>query len=192
MDLYRVIVFVHVAAVIGLFATVVIEWVSVGRLHQSSSYEQAREWTGLWRLLALIGVPSILLVLASGMRLAVTLGAWEIGWVRAAIPMLILVGIAGAPAGQRRKRIRADIEGRSGPMPGDVRARLRDPLLVASIRFRATLLAALVFAMTARPAQGAAVIIGSAATLAAIVSASAWRGDRAAALRERPQSANLG
>jgi hypothetical protein len=192
MDLHRILVFFHVAAVIGLFATLVIEWISVGRLRQSTSYEQAREWAGLWRLLGPVGGPSTLVVLASGIYLATMLGAWEIGWVRAAIPMLILVGIAGAPAGRGRKRIRADIEARSGPIPGEVRTRLRNPRLVASIRFRATLLAAVVFAMTARPTLGAAVIIGSAVALAGVVSASAWLGDRAAPPRERVQSADLG
>jgi hypothetical protein len=192
MDLHRILVFVHVAAVIGLFATLVIEWISMGRVRQSTSYEQAREWAGLWRLLGPVGGPSTLIVLASGIYLATTLGAWEIGWVRAAIPTLIVVGIAGAPAGLRRKRIRADIEARSGPMPVEVRTRLRDPLLVASIRFRATLLAAVVFAMTAHPTLGAAVMIGSSVALAGIVSASAWLGDRAVPPRERVQSADLG
>ena len=192
MDLHRVIVFFHVAAAIGLFATLVIEWISVSRLRQSTSYEQAREWAGLWRLLGPVGGPSTLLVLASGIYLAATLGAWEISWVRMAIPTLIVVGIAGAPAGRGRKRIRAEIEARSGPMPGDVRTRLRDPLLVASIRFRAILLAAVVFAMTARPTLGAAVMIGSAVALAGVVSASAWLGDRAAPPRARVQSADLG
>ena len=58
MDLHRIIVFFHVAAMVGLFAALVIEWVSVARLRQSTSYEQAREWAGLWRLL----VPVILLL----------------------------------------------------------------------------------------------------------------------------------
>jgi hypothetical protein len=185
MDLHRVVVFFHVAAVIGLFATLAIEWISVGRLRQSTSYEQAREWAGLWRLLGPVGGPSTLIVLASGIYLATTLGAWAIAWVRVAIPTLVVVGIAGAPAGLRRKRIRADIEARSGPMPVEIRTRVRDPLLVASIRFRATLLAALLFAMTARPTLGAAVMMGSAVALAGIVSASAWRGDRAAVPREQ-------
>ena len=181
MDLHRLVVFFHVAAVIGLFATLVIEWISLARLRQATSYEQAREWTGLWRLLAPVGAPSTLTVLASGVYLAVTLGAWQIGWVRMAIPTLILVGIAGAPAGRGRKRIQAEIKVGSGPLPGEVRIRLRDPLLVASIRFRATLLAAVVFAMTARPVLGGAALIGSAVGLGAIAAASAWRGSRAAA-----------
>jgi len=176
MDLHRLIVFIHVAAVIGLFATLVIEWVSIARLRHSSSYEQAREWAGLWRLLGPVGGPSTLTVLASGIYLAVMLGAWELGWVRAAIPILIVVGIAGAPAGPRRKRIRAAIEARVGPLPADVRTQVRDPLLVASIRARAMLIAVVVFVMTARPPMfGAAALIGSAAALGLLAGATAWR-----------------
>ena len=190
MELHRVIVFFHVAAVVGLFAALVIEWVSVARLRQSTSYEQAREWTGLWRLLVPVGAPSTLTVLASGIYLATTLGAWEIGWVRAAVPTLVVIAIAGAVIAPRRKRIRAAIEASSGPLPHEVLTELRHPLLIASIRARATLLAALVFVMTARPALGGAVLIGSALALGAVVGASAWRGELSAP-RERARSQAL-
>jgi hypothetical protein len=179
MDLHRIIVFFHVAAMIGLFAALVIEWVSVARLRQSTSYEQAREWAGLWRLLVPVGAPSILTVLASGIYLATTLGTWEVGWVRAAVPTLIVIAIAGAVAAPRRKRIRAAIEARSGPLPHEVLTQLRHPLLIASIRSRATLFTALAFAMTARPALSGAALIGSAVVLGGVVGASAWRGTRA-------------
>jgi hypothetical protein len=180
MELHRVIVFFHVAAVVGLFAALVIEWVSVARLRQATSYEQAREWTGLWRLLVPVGAPSTLTVLASGIYLATTLGAWEIGWVRAAVPTLVVIAIAGAVTASRRKRIRAAVEARSGPLPHEVLTELRHPLLIASIRARATLIGALVFVMTARPALGGAVLIGSAIALGAVVGASAWRGELSA------------
>jgi hypothetical protein len=180
MDLHRIIVFVHVAAMIGLFAALAIEWVSIARLRQSTSYEQAREWAGLWRLLGPVGAPSIVIVLASGIYLATTLGAWELGWVRAAVPTLVVIGIAGAVAAPRRKRIRAAIAARSGPLPHEVLTQLRHPLLIASIRSRATLIAALVFAMTARPTLGGPALIGLAVVLGCVVGASAWRGTRAA------------
>ena len=180
MDLHRNIVFVHVTAMIGLFAALVIEWVSVARLRQSTSYEQAREWAGLWRLLVPVGAPSIFTVLASGIYLATTLGAWEVGWVRAAVPTLIVIALAGAVAAPRRRRIRAAIEAGSGPVPHEVLTQLRHPLLIASVRARATLIAALVFAMTARPTLGGAALIASAVVLAGVVGASAWRGTRPA------------
>jgi hypothetical protein len=179
MDLHRIIVFFHVAAMVGLFAALVIEWVSVARLRQSTSCEQAREWAGLWRLLMPVGAPSILTVLASGIYLATTLGAWEVGWVRAAVPTLIVIAIAGAVAAPRRKRIRAAFAARSGAMPHEVLTQLRHPLLIASIRARATLIATLVFAMTARPTLGGVAVIGSAVVLGGVMDASAWRRTRA-------------
>lgn len=184
MDLHRIIVFFHVAAMVGLFAAMVIEWVSVAGLRRSRSYEQARDWAGLWRLLTPIGAPSILTVLASGIYLATTLGVWKVGWVGAALPTLIVIAIAGGVAGPRRKRIPAAIDARSGPMPHDVLMQLRHPLLIASIRARAALIAALVFAMTARPALSAAALIGWAVALGGVAGASAWRGTRAATMRE--------
>src|SRR5262249_53137566 len=49
MDMMRLILFAHVAATIGIFAALTIEWVGLKHLGQATSYEQAREWARLWR-----------------------------------------------------------------------------------------------------------------------------------------------
>jgi hypothetical protein len=132
MDLHRLILFSHVAAMIGLFAALVVERVSLASLRRATSYEQAREWAGLWSMLVPLCLPSLLMVLASGVYLATTLGVWDFGWAKAAVPTLVIVAVAGGMVGPRRNRVRAAIATSAGPLPRDLRIHLRQPLFLAS------------------------------------------------------------
>jgi hypothetical protein len=82
MDLHRIILFCHVGAMVVVFITLAVEWVSLGFLRRATTSEQAKNWVALWNLLVPLGLPSFLVVLASGIFLATTLGAWNLDWVR--------------------------------------------------------------------------------------------------------------
>jgi hypothetical protein len=151
MTLYALVLFWHAAGAVGLFAALTVEWVSLRRMAGSSSYEQAREWSGLSNLLLPLGMPSTLVVLASGIYLANTLDAWVLGWVKVAVPTLVTVAIAGGAVGPRRNRLRTELATGSGPLPTAIRRQLQHPLFVASWRCRASLLCGLLFLMTTRP-----------------------------------------
>jgi hypothetical protein len=171
MSLFPYVLFLHVVSAIGLFAALALEWASVRKLARSTTYEQAREWAGLWSALLPVGLPAILVVLVSGIYLASTLGpgVWRAGWVEVAVPSVVLVAIAGAVVGPRRNRLRGALASGVGSLSSDLRVQLGHPLLVASWRWRFALLTGIVFVMTAKPAsRGAFVAIGSFA-LAGIV-----------------------
>jgi hypothetical protein len=102
-------------------------------------------------LVTAVSGPSFLVVLASGVYLAKSLGAWHLGWVRVALPTLVVVAIAGSVGRSSRQRLRSAITASSGPLLPDLLAELRKPLLVQSLRLRTALLVGLVFVMTVRP-----------------------------------------
>ncbi|HEX4622383.1 MAG TPA: hypothetical protein VH208_12540, partial [Myxococcaceae bacterium] len=158
MDAYHVVVFGHVAAAMGLFAALALEWLSLRNLSRAATHEQAREWASVWAVLMPLGMPAILIALASGIYLATTLGAWELGWVQPAVPALVVVAIAGAIVGPRRKRLGAALATGQGALSEALRAQLGHPLSMASWRFRTALLSGLVFEMSARPAAPGAAI----------------------------------
>ena len=174
MDLDRIILFCHVVAMIGLFANLAIESVGLRFLRRATSYEQSREWIKLWSLLVPFGVPSALVSLASGIYLAITLGAWNLDWVKVAVPTLVIVALAGGIVGPRRNRLQAAIARNDGPLSYDLLVQIRHPLLRASLWFRAALLAGLVFDMTARPDSSVLVIV-TMAFIGILCSLSAWR-----------------
>ena len=146
-------------------------------------YEQAREWTGLWSLLVPLGLPSLVAVLASGIYLATTLGVWDSGWARAAIPTLVIVAVAGGIVGPRRNRLRAAIAMSAGPLPRDFRIQLQQPLFPASWRFRAALIVGLVFDMTAKPDVGGVLLISTAAAVGIVLALPVWTAHAKASVR---------
>jgi hypothetical protein len=115
-------------------------------------------------------------VLASGIYLATTLGVWELGWVRLAVPTLVVVAIAGAIVGPRRNQLRAAIANGEGTLPRDLVAQLRHPLLAASWRVRFALLAGLLFEMTVKPdLPGDVMVTGGALLVGLAWSTPLWR-----------------
>src|SRR5262249_15715882 len=153
------ILFAHVAATIGIFAALTIEWVGLKHLSQATSYEQAREWARLWRFLAPLGVPSVVVVLVSGIYMAARLGAWSFAWTKVAVPTLVIVAIAATVFGPPQARLMSAIATNAGRLPPLLLRDLKQPLFLASLRLRAALLVGLVFEMTARPDPGGAVVM---------------------------------
>src|SRR5438876_3642752 len=99
MSINEIVLFLHLASTVGLFAVLGIEWISLRGVRRSSTYEQAREWSGLWGLLLRLGLPAALLVLASGIYLATTFGMWQVNWVSIAVPTYVGVIVTGAITG---------------------------------------------------------------------------------------------
>src|SRR5262249_7152673 len=151
IDLHGALLLTRVVAMIGLFCTLTIEGLALRFLQRAITYEQARECAQLWTLLPVVGAPSILLALASGIYLATFLGIWSIRWVAVAVPTLVIVAIAGGVTAPSRNRVRAAIGGSNGPLPADLRQQLRHPLHSTSLRVRTALLSALVVDMVVKP-----------------------------------------
>jgi hypothetical protein len=176
MDPFRLVVFAHVLAATGLFAALAVEWASLRHLRTSTTYEQAREWSRLFAWLLPLGMPATLVALASGIYLATTTAAWELGWVKLAVPTLVAVAVAGAIVGPRRNRLRAAITNGAGALPQDLVAQLQHPLLAASWRFRSALLAGLLFEMTVQPdLRGDVIVMGGTALVGFVWSLPLWR-----------------
>jgi hypothetical protein len=174
MDLHGALVLTHVTAMLGLFSTLTIEGLAVGFLRRANTYEQAREWARLWTLLPVLGAPSILLSLVSGIYLATILGTWSFRWVAVAVPTLVIVAIVGGVAGPRRDRLRAAIGAKGGPLPVTVREEIRHPLYSTSWIVRTTLLSGLVVDMVIKP-DGAIGRLMLFAALGVACSAPLWR-----------------
>ena len=173
MDLHHLILFSHIAAMTGLFSALAIEGTTLRFLRRATSYEQARGWIDVWSVLPTIGAPSLLIALASGIYLATSLGLWDFGWTRIAIPTLVIVAIAGGITASYRKRVRTTVGTNIGPLPDDLRKHLRRPLESSSWSLRAALLAGLVFEMTTKPDGALLIMTGFA--LVGIVGALGFR-----------------
>jgi len=159
MNTYSAVVFLHVIAAMGLFAALVIEWMSLRLLRRSASYEQGRESMAVSGLVAKVGGPATLVALASGIYLARSIGAWNRSWVTVAIPTMVVIAIAGVPSARIRKRLDKLIAVNAGSLPGEPRTQLTPRIWAASLRVRTALLLGLVYEMTAKPTEGVLAIL---------------------------------
>jgi hypothetical protein len=148
---FQLVLFLHVIAMIAMFVALTVEWVCVLAMRRATTYEQARYASRLFRFLVPFGAPRTLVVLASGIYLATTLGLWSLRWVAFAPPALVAIAIAGAILAPRRNRMRSALETGAGPLPEEVSRALRETLLLGSLGTRTALLIGLVFVMTAKP-----------------------------------------
>jgi hypothetical protein len=163
MNTYSSVVFLHVIAAMGLFAALVIEWMSLRLLRRSASYEQGRESMAVWGLVARVGGPATVVALASGIYLAQAISAWNRSWVAVAIPTLVVIAIAGVPSARIRKRLAKLFDVNTGSLPDELRTQLTPRTWVVSLRVRTALLIGLVYEMTAKPAEGVLAIVAFAA-----------------------------
>jgi hypothetical protein len=153
MSLYRVMIFVHVLSMVGMFSALALEGLSLFKVRRAVSVEQAREWTGVWNLVPPLGMSSLFGTLGTGIYLATTMGGWELSWIQVAFPSLVLVAVAGAIVGPRRGRAAKSLES------GVLRAAVKDPLFAASWSFRLMMLSGVLYAMTVRPAKAWPVVM---------------------------------
>jgi len=174
MDVIHVVLFIHLAAMVGLFSALTLEGVTLRFLRHSTSYEQAREWIGAWRLLPALGAPALVIGLASGIYLATALGLWTFGWTRMAVPTMVVVAILGAMLGPHRKRVQTAIGSHTGVLPLDLQAQLRHPLDTASWRMRAAVLLGLMFEMTLKTDAGL-LTMAPFALVGVVGAAAAWK-----------------
>ena len=72
MSVYAIVVFLHIVGALGLFAALGLEWASLYNLRRVATAGQVREWAKLLSALRLVGGPSALTILVTGIYLMAT------------------------------------------------------------------------------------------------------------------------
>ncbi len=194
MSDYTLALFAHIVGVLGLFAAVALDWVTVLRLRRAQSVALVREATSLIGLQMRLFQISALLLLAAGIYLTVT--AWDSAppWILVSLAALIVMGaLSGAVVGSRLRAIHreAAAESSAGTIPPALQRRIADPILVTTVQTVALLGLGVVFVMTTKPDWVGSLIALAVAIVLGVVSGQFWRRPQAAgALTEaaRPDS----
>ena len=162
MTLYSIILFLHVAAVLVLFASLSFEFLSLSHLRQASDPGDVRRWMDPVPGVPLMAMASILVVLVSGIYLAVRMAAFDLAWPKAAIAALLLIAPFGALTGKRLRVIRR-ISAEAATMQPELLKSLQDPFLKISLGVRTVVFFGIVLLMAAKPGfgQSIAIVVGS-------------------------------
>jgi len=170
LTLYSIALFLHISGALGVFAALALDWVGISNLRRAGTAEQVGEWAGVYRIIRSLGAASVVALLVFGLYMtAVTWG--PTGWIGIGFLSLLFIAVLGAVSGVRLGRILAIAARGQGPIADGVRAQLRAPLFVASVRARTAVAVGVVFLMTVKPEAAISLLVIGVALALGIASA---------------------
>jgi hypothetical protein len=179
MTFYSFALFLHIVGALGLFIALGLEWTSLGYLRRATTTDQVHPWLQVFTLLRRIYPISWLAILLPGFYMTAT--TWGgAAWISIAFAAIILIAVVGAViSGRRMAVIGPALATESGRLSSELRQRLGDPLLWASIQTRMAIALGIVFLMSVKPGLGGSLLtIGLAAVLGFASALPAWNRPR--------------
>jgi hypothetical protein len=172
MSIYNIVLFLHVSGAIGYFVGMGIWLFGFAALRWAHRVEQVRALTNLaGRLGPLFGI-SVLLILASGLYMAITAWSLRTGWIAVALISLILIAPLGTAFIEPRRRDLARLaqEAPDGLLPQALQQRIHDPILGTALQTVTILLLGIVFLMTTKPELIGSIIVMAVALVLGLAS----------------------
>ena len=159
MSTYGIVVFLHIVGALGLFVGIGLEQVSLARLREVRTTNQARDWLAVLGGLRRIDAPSGLLILATGIFMM--MARWQHQpWIGLAIiGMVLMAALSIGVTARRARSLKGALPSSDGPISSGLSARLSDPVLRAAATIRAAIGLGIVFEMALKPAGASAVIV---------------------------------
>jgi hypothetical protein len=190
MTVYTVALFLHISGALFLYMFFATEWLVQGRVRKSATLEAARPWLAAAQRLPLLGAVGGILIFIPGLWLAAHEKLWAEAWIQTAITVALIMVLMGIviTRPRMRKLEKAANEAVPGAAQGtgqtgsDAAHRLRDPVIVYSLRIRVMLGFGVLYLMAAKPGLNATLItIGVALVLGIVLGAARNARDGASA-----------
>jgi hypothetical protein len=163
MSIYTIVKFLHVSGAIGYFVAIGTWLFGLAALRRAQRVEQVRVLSNLvGRLGPLFGI-SVLLILATGLHMALSAWGLQTGWIAVALTSLVLMAPLGTALIEPRRRAidRLAQAAPDGPLPDLLQQRTHDPVLLTALQAVAALLLGIVFLMITKPSLlGALLVMG--------------------------------
>lgn len=170
MTLYSLVLFIHVTAVLVLSAVLSFEVLSLFHLRSATASAEAQPWIEPVPRLRLFAMGSLLVILFTGIYLAIPLSASGKAWPKVAVAALLLMAPFGALTGRRMRAIRRAYASEKATST-DLIGRLRDPFLKTSLCIRIAVFLGIFLLVNAKPALwGSISIMGASVVLGLLVS----------------------
>ncbi|HEX8728977.1 MAG TPA: hypothetical protein VF739_10160 [Ktedonobacterales bacterium] len=153
MSAYTIALFLHVTGVVGLFIALGVEMTCAIALRGARRVEQVRVLSGLMVGVERLFPISILVLVAAGLYMTITVWGFQTPWIDVVLGSLIIIGpTAPRINGPRAHAIKREAEATAdGPLTAALRARVSDPVLTMSHSILLMLSLGFVFLMTNKP-----------------------------------------
>src|SRR2546430_9068061 len=133
MNIYSIVLYLHIVGALLLFVAMGIEFMTVSRLRSAATAEQARDWLSVLGSMRVIGPVALVTILVPGLYMAATSAGWQ-GWnILALAAMIVMAGLGAASNAARKPVIGRSLGPLRGQVPPEVRALLRGPIGAPSI-----------------------------------------------------------
>src|SRR5574339_613370 len=166
MNMYLLVLFIHIVGALGFFITLGLEWNSFHQIRNAATSEQVRAWINISNRIRRLGMISMLTIVIAGVYLMVSAwgaAAWIIVTLGAMLLMIVLINMLTRP---RTMAIRRAMTTETGPLSPTLRSLTTDPLLLISNQIRLAIALGIIFLMTAKPGLGGSLLtIGTAIVL---------------------------
>src|SRR5260370_11781297 len=170
MNLYQLLLFLHVLGAVGIFVALGIESISLGRLQSAAARSDALLWMGLLKLPGRLGPIAMITTVAAGVGMMAK-GWGRQPWIVSAIVGLVgMVAVGGIISLRGARRLRAALAGEAGPEGSDLfRSIQSGTALTASLRLRIAIGIGILALMTLKPGVTGSWLIMAAAALSGLV-----------------------
>ena len=161
MNIYTIVLFLHISGAIGYFVGIGTWLFGLLSLRRAQRVEQVRALVQLIGLSGPLFGISVLLILAAGLYMAFTAWSLQTGWIAVALVSLVLIAPLGTALIEPRRRAieRLAREASDGPLPQSLEQRIHDPVLFTTLQTLAVLLFGIVFLMTTKPSLAVSLIV---------------------------------
>src|SRR5919106_1707348 len=152
MDLYSVLLFVHVLSAMALFGVLAVETVALASLRRAATLDEGRMWMGLMRRTGRLGPIAMVPLLAAGI--------WMMALRWDAAPWIV-AALAGAVTRRAMRRFAQSLGARAELSPGGIAVLADAGPLALSLWLRVALAIGILALMTMKPG-----VLGSVAIMA--------------------------
>jgi len=171
--LYRIVLFVHLSAVLAAFAAAVLGHLVDSRIHRAADVGEIRGWLGSTREIAAVFPSAFLILIASGIYLVIESHAfWNAPWLDVSFAGLAMLMLNGALViGGRQRALARQLSALAEkPFDATVARLVHDPVTRLARWINTTLTLGVVFVMVVKPPLGGALAaIGTALALGALL-----------------------
>jgi hypothetical protein len=177
MTLYALILFSHITGAFFLFAGLALEWAAVSYLRGTTPRFQGDSSLHLAGVAPRLYGPALGVILLSGGYLGSKMDAFSQGWVLVSVVTLFFIGIIGVTfTAPRYRALLNAFEKKTEGVSSTLQDRRRDPVLLASVRFRIALVFGVVLLMVSKLNLRLSLItIACAVAFGILVAIPSWR-----------------
>ena len=176
MEPYRIVLFIHLLGMLGLFVGYGLEWTGTAFLLGSKTGEQARSGLRIYRASLPLSGPSLVVLIVSGGYMAGVTGASKEGWIIASILGIMVALVMGFGLVMPRMRaMRNTLPEGNAALVGPGLLKVQDGFVATLVRTRFFLAVGIVFVMTTKTAlPGSLAVLFGAIVVGILTSATTW------------------